>query len=150
MGRTRKSQSTLLCNCKRIIGKQKYTRNIYQNKGRKNTKINATIAFCKAPKTFQKCYHLYNVLYTLFLHNHYNTKIHSANVFFAKKMEPFAPWDASATFFAKKMEPTVLRTACSTRKTKYGRKRPILFSLVEPTVGFEPTTYGLQNRCSTS
>ena len=24
------------------------------------------------------------------------------------------------------------------------------FSLMEPTVGLEPTTYGLQNRCSTS
>ena len=24
------------------------------------------------------------------------------------------------------------------------------YSLVEPSVGFEPTTYGLQNRCSTN
>ena len=33
---------------------------------------------------------------------------------------------------------------------KKERKRPILLYLVEPTVGLEPTTYGLQNRCSTN
>ncbi len=52
-------------------------------------------------------------------------------------MEPFTPWDVRR-HFCKKMEPTVASTVCSTRKTKYGRKRPILFLLVEPTVGLEP------------
>ena len=68
----------------------------------------------------------------------------------------------------KKMEPTALRTVYSTRKTKIGCKHPIFIvtrgavyplgrsgsifftKKMEPTVGIEPTTYGLQNRCSAS
>ncbi len=56
-------------------------------------------------------------------------------------MEPFAPWDAPAPFLRSKNFWSRLR---SSGLHFLQRKK------MEPTVGIEPTTYGLQNRCSAS